>query len=202
MRAIAAALTLILTGCVHNGDLATPSGNTLLLTKEGLPQLGGGEPMKCPGNNDGEIQKSWANGEKLHKGKCGGGLMVGDWKAWYDNGAVEWAAHFDAGRIVGTFKSWYANDQERAAVAFIGGAPDGELKAWHQNGQLAMKGTYVGGKKNGCWETWHDNGQMASKGTYADDKQVLTWLRWTADGTRSKDKLGGEASHGQCLITL
>jgi hypothetical protein len=48
----------------------------------------------------------------------------------------------------------------------------------------------------------HENGQKASKGTYADDEQVVTWLHWTPDGTRSKDKLGGEATHGECLITF
>jgi len=32
--------------------------------------------------------------------------------------------------------------------------------------------------------------------------QVETWLYWTPDGTRRKEKLGGEATHGACLLTL
>ena len=38
--------------------------------------------------------------------------------------------------------------------------------------------------------------------TYADDKQVVTWLYWTPDGTKRKEKLGGQPTHGECLITF
>jgi antitoxin component YwqK of YwqJK toxin-antitoxin module len=189
-------------GCAHYGDQSTPSSNTLVMGRAGIPEFLGGT-NRCPAaNGEGAIQKTWANGEVLHKGTCTGGLMTGQWTAYYENGAKEWTAFFEGGLIVGTFKSWWANDQERASVAFVQGVPDGTFKSWHLNGQLAMQGKYVGGKPNGCWETWHDNGQVASKGTYANGTPVLTWLYWTADGAKRKDKLGGEATNGQCLVTL
>lgn len=189
-------------GCAHYGDLSTPSGNTIILSRLGIPEFID-STNRCPAQNgEGTIQKSWQSGEVLHKGTCTGGVMTGQWTAYYENGAKEWTAYFENGRIVGPFKSWFANDQERAVVTFTNGIPEGVMKSWHINGQLAAKGNYVGGRMNGCWETWHDNGQVASKGTYADGKPVLTWLYWTADGHKRKEKLGGEATHGECLITL
>src|SRR5262245_35907628 len=105
-----AAALLMTAGCVHNGTLATPSGNTIILGKLGAPEFVG-QPNKCPsGMGDGEVQKSWDNGKKIFKGTCQGGLMVGQWTAYYQNGATEWTAAFQGGLITGTFKSWFAND--------------------------------------------------------------------------------------------
>ena len=50
--------------------------------------------------------------------------------------------------------------------------------------------------------TWHENGQKASKGTYSQGKKVLTWLQWSKSGQKGKNKYGGEATNGRCLITL
>ncbi len=33
-------------------------------------------------------------------------------------------------------------------------------------------------------------------------RELETWLHWTASGEKSKQKLGGNAAHGACLITL
>ena len=68
------------------------------------------------------LANDWDNGKKLVKGTCRGGLMVGAWKGFFENGAVEWEATMEAGVIVGTFKSFYANDQKRAVVGFKDGA--------------------------------------------------------------------------------
>ena len=193
---------VMVSGCVHTGTASTPSSNTLVMSRLGIPEFVG-SPNRCPAaNGEGSIQKSWQSGEVLHKGACTGGLMTGQWTSYYENGAKEWTAYFESGLIVGSFKSWFANDRERASVTFQSGVPEGTFKAWHINGQLAAQGKYVGGKRNGCWETWHDNGQVESKGTYADGTPVLTWLYWTADGVKRKEKLGGDATHGQCLVTL
>ena len=90
-----------------------------------------------------------------------------------------------------------AHTGEKSALSLanreIGGLP---------KDQKAAAGKHINGKRNGCWETWHDNGQVASKGTYSNDKAVLSWLYWTPTGEKRKDKLGGEALHGECLVTL
>lgn len=202
MRRRALLLAFTAFGCAHHGTLATRTSNQIILGRAGIPEFSGAV-NRCPSpNGEGEILKTWDTGQKLVKGTCRGGLMVGEWKAFYENGALEWEAHLDAGLITGTFKSFYANDQKRAVVAFRAGFPEGDFKGWHFNGAVAEKGTYVGGKRNGCWESWHDNGQKESKGTYEDGTKVVTWLYWTPDGTKKKEKLGGTPSHGECLITL
>ena len=196
------ALASVVGGCAHNGNLSTPSSNAIILGRTGVPEFA--DPNKCPmPNGEGAMKKTWDNGETMFKGKSKAGLMVGPWAAFYEYGAKDWEATFDgSGKITGEFKSYYANDAKRAKVPFKDGAAEGKYEAWHLNGEVQAKGQYVGGKKNGCWETWFDNKQQESKGTYSDDAKVLTWLYWTATGDRRKDKVGGEAAHGQCLITL
>ena len=81
------------------------------------------------------------------------------------------------------------------------GLRDGSYKAWHKNGKKLANGKYTQGVQQGCWETWHGNGQEASKGTYADGKKVKTWLYWTPAGVKRKEKLGGQATGGECMIT-
>lgn len=203
VRAFWCAVIAVLSfGCAHTGTLSTPSGNHLSLGNHGL-NVFPGRPVPCPmGTGDGEVLKSWDTGKKRVRGQCLGGLMVGEWKAWYQNGALEWTATFSGGLMVGVFHSFFANDQQRAKVMYRDGFPEGEAKLWHFGGKVAAKGSYVGGRKNGCWEEWHPNGEKASKGTWADDRQVATWLYWTLDGTRRKEKLGGEPLHGECLLTL
>lgn len=197
------ALPLLVAGCAHHGTLATPHGNVMIMGRHGLPEFSG-QVNRCPsGFGEGPVQKAWdSTGKKLFTGHCQGGLMVGHWTAYYENGATEWKANFVGGVITGEFKSWYANDQQWAKVHFAEGVPHGGYKSWHINGEVAAKGDFIAGKKNGCWETWHENGQQATKGTYSDDRQVHTWLHWTPDGQRRKEKLGGDALHGECLLTL
>lgn len=175
------------------------------LDAQGAPNMWqNNPPNKCPsGNGDGDVQTSWRNGEKRFRGECKGGLMVGKWKAWHENGETHWKGELKAGRFVGTFKSWHPNGKKKAKVPYgDNGLRDGTFKAWHRNGELWAKGKFKKGVKQGCWETWHGNGQKASKGTYADGKEVLTWLFWTPAGTKRKEKRGGKATDGQCMITF
>ena len=160
-------------------------------------------PVGCPpGTHDGTIKLAWETGAPKIAGTCAGGIMVGDWTGWYPNGEKRWEARLVDGRFEGTFKGYYPNKEKRVEVPFSGGLPNGAFKAWWDNGEVREKGQLIGGKRNGCWESWHPSGEKASKGTYADDERVLTWLTWSASGVKKKEKLGGDAIHGKCLITL
>ena len=203
MKAWIVAVSLLLVACHHHaGPPGTPHGNDLILGSMGIPEFST-TANRCPSaNGEGHIVLTFPDGQKRVKGDCKGGVMVGDWKAWYQNGAVVWEASLKSGLLDGSFVSWHPNDQKMAQVHYADGAATGTLKAWWYNGKKRAEGDYVGGKKNGCWETWHDNGQKATKGAFSDDAQVLTWLGWTPTGDKRKQELGGEAAHGKCMITL
>jgi hypothetical protein len=65
-------------------------------------------PVACPpGTQDGDIQLAWDSGAKQIRGRCQGGVMVGEWKAWYANGEDRWLAMFAGGKLVGEFEGWY-----------------------------------------------------------------------------------------------
>ncbi len=191
-------------GCRHKVYPNTRHGNHLLFNPAGT--LHGGHldgPEKCSRKmGEGKIRLSFRNGKKRLVGHCRGGLRVGRWKAWYNNGALAWKATYRHGLIEGKLKIYHPNDRKLAVLRFDKGALNGRYKAWWRNGHIRAKGKFVANKRNGCWETWHKNGQKASKGTYADDRKVLTWLYWTSSGRKRKEKLGGEAKHGRCLLVF
>ena len=56
--------------------------------------------------------------------------------------------------------------------------------------------------RNGCWETYHSDGKKASKGTWSDDVRDLKWVYWSETGDKRKEKLGGEAKHGKCIVNI
>ena len=203
MRALIFLSVLLLSGCPrHHGPPGTPHGNDIILSAIGIASFPSSQ-YRCPtSNGEGDIKLTFDNGKDRVKGECRGGVMVGKWKAWYTNGALAWVAHFKHGMLHGDFTSWHPNDEEQARVEYREGQPIGKLKAWWYNGEKRAEGEFIGGRKNGCWETWHDNGQKESKGTYSDDQQVETWLHWSPSGEKSKQKLGGNARNGGCLITF
>src|SRR5262245_61021908 len=87
----------------HYGTQSTRSGNDIVLTDEGIPAFPG-SVQRCPSpNGEGKVELSYEGGKKRVRGECHGGVMVGDWKAWYENGAVVWKASFEHGRLEGKF---------------------------------------------------------------------------------------------------
>ena len=61
-------------------------------------------PVSCPsGTQDGDIQLAWDSGAKQIRGRCQGGVMVGEWKAWYATG--DRLSHLVCGKLVVDFEA-------------------------------------------------------------------------------------------------
>ena len=117
MSALLVGLVCGASACKHTGDLRTRDDGYLALDNDGVPR--GGVEYRCPSNNgEGQIRLTHANGKKRLEGECKGGVMVGRWKGFYENGATAWKAAFEHGRLAGRFESSYANDKRRAEVDF------------------------------------------------------------------------------------
>jgi hypothetical protein len=173
------------------------------LNGDGTLLLSPGQVAECPRESgDGTYQLTWRNGKKMVKGQCRGGLYAGTWKAWHENGEKMWEVSFDAGRPNGEFRSFWPNGQERVKVGYANGVLDGKFKAWHAGGQMAAVGDYQGGKRAGCWETYFDDGVHESKGAYNNGTKVKSWLYWDRQGGKRREKYGGEATQGACLLML
>src|SRR4051812_19196589 len=108
MQHISLCLVLGLAGCPHHsGSVGQSHGNDIVLGAMGSPEFAT-SPSRCPSQNgEGHVKLTYGNGKDRVKGECKGGVMVGDWKAWYDNGAVVWKATFHSGMLDGNFTSWY-----------------------------------------------------------------------------------------------
>lgn len=195
-----------LLGCnpYKNNPASVHDPSTVSLDDYGAPSEGAlTRPIACPPQaHDGSIRLAWDTGAPKVEGTCQGGIMVGTWKGYYPNGQKRWEGNLIGGRFEGKFKGFYPNGEKRVEVEINGGLPLGGFKAWWDNGEVREKGDFVGGKRNGCWVSFYPSGQNASKGTYADGERVLTWLTWSEAGVKKKEKLGGSATHGECLITL
>ncbi|MFO0615598.1 MAG: toxin-antitoxin system YwqK family antitoxin [Polyangiaceae bacterium] len=199
-----AALVPVVAGCnpYTSTSASVNDPSDIALDDYGAPVTGNG-PIPCPpASNDGAIQFSWDSGAMKVKGTCQAGLRVGTWKGGYANGEDRWKAEFTEGVINGTFKAWYPDGELRVKMEFLNNVPNGTFKAYWPNGETREKGEFVNGKRNGCWYTYYENGKDHTKGTYADDDKVLSWFTWSEDGTRKRDKYGGKALHGECLLML
>jgi antitoxin component YwqK of YwqJK toxin-antitoxin module len=197
-----AALAALTVGalCARSAHAVTGVG----LNSDGTLLLSADQVVECPRESgDGDYQRSWpSTGKKMEKGKCKGGLYVGTWKAWHENGEKMWEVSFDAGRPNGELHSWWPNGQDHAKAQYANGLLDGKYKGWHQSGKVSAEGSYRGGKRAGCWETSFDSGEHESKGDYNDGNKVKTWLFWDRQGHKRKEKYGGQATEGGCMILL
>src|SRR5688572_22388270 len=101
MRTLLPLLLLATAGCPrHHATLRTLHANDVMLGADGTPSHDGGGVHRCPsGTGEGKIELRYDNGEKRIRGECRAGVRVGDWKAWYDNGAVVWEARFADGLL-------------------------------------------------------------------------------------------------------
>jgi hypothetical protein len=173
------------------------------LDGQGLPFLRANQVAQCPGESgDGRYVKSWRNGKKQVRGNCHAGLYVGSWSSWHENGRKKWTGRLEGGRFEGTFRSWHDNGVKWVKGTFRGGLKDGWFKFWHDSGQLAAEGEYIEDAEAGCWVQYYADGGPRSKGAYAEGEKVGKWFYWDDQGNRRKEKYGGEATQGACLIML
>lgn len=80
-----------------------------------------------------------ANGVKSMEGPLQNGLRNGEWKSWYDDGAL-WS--------VGSFKN---------------GKREGKGLVFHANGKKFIEGSYLSGERIGKWSWWDEDGNSLTE---------------------------------------
>jgi hypothetical protein len=170
----------------------------------GVPLIHSDQVLECPNEaGEGRFLKSWpSTGHKLEKGTCSGGLAVGGWTAWHENGVKSWTGWLESGRFEGKFRSWYDNGQKRSRLEYLNGLLDGASTLWWEDGTVRGTGDYEQGQEQGCHRGWHRDGGRAAVGAYLDGEKVGRWFYWNEQGTRRKELYGGSPSSGRCWWPL
>ena len=156
-----------------------------------LPHLFDADSFVCPG--DAVIQ-----GARPPKGRelgCRvGGMLVGPFIEWYENGQRQVERGYVDGEKQGPVRQWYRDGALKAIRYFHKSRPHGRYARWHVNGRKAEEGAYEHGKMVGPWTAWYPNVKKESEGMFVLGRKQGPWLYWHPNGQVKKD---GRYNKGQ-----
>ena len=149
-----------------------------------VPHLFDADNFICPGN-------SVIQGARPPKGRelgCRvGGMLVGPFLEWYDNGQRRVEKRYVDGVKQGPVRQWYRDGSLKAIRYFERSRPDGRYARWHVNSRIAEKGEYELGKEVGPWTAWYPNGKKESEGMYVSGWKEGPWIYWYPNGQKKKE---------------
>jgi len=77
------------------------------------------------------------------------GKKEGVWKAWFEDGQLEYEGHYKEGKRHGIWKRWFEDGQLRYERNYKEDKWHGIHKGWFEDGQLQYEGHYKEGKRHG-----------------------------------------------------
>ena len=104
-------------------------------------------------------------------------------REWYPDGTPKSERSFDHGNGTGQWRTWYQGGAVSYEYRF--GAPDEPttMRFLHEDGSLQAEGPAIGGVKTGAWTYWHANGVVKSRGDYESGRREGAWSFWREDGS-------------------
>lgn len=98
------------------------------------------------------------------------GQKTGEWKWYYDSGAIRITEFFDNGKHTSEYNEY----DETGKIICKGNYFDGlEEGFWYcETGDCREEGKYIAGKKEGEWKAYYDNKQVSFSGQYFDDSPI------------------------------
>jgi len=123
-----------------------------------------------------------------------GGMLVGPFIEWYDNGRRRVEKQYVDGVKQGPARQWYRDGSLQAVRYFRRSRPHGRYARWHVNSRIAEKGEYEDGKEVGPWTAWYPNSRMESEGMYVLGRKEGPWTYWHPNGQKKKE---GRYASGQ-----
>lgn len=131
----------------------------------------------------------------------------GDFKFWYDNGAIYEKGQYINGKYNGSYERFYDNGNKYIKVNFINGTFDESYDEWHKNGKIKKECYYHKGKqvgfiryyyesgqmkiesqcsgeiRDGLYQEWYENEQRKEWSFYLNNIPQQEMLKWDEDGT-------------------
>lgn len=148
---------------------------------------------------EGTARELHDNGKIARAAAYAGGVLHGEVKAFYANGAKRAHGSYDHGKPIGTHERWYPSGKTQRSVEYADGAvvrsadfysngvsrdspPSGTIEEFYASGAVHSRTEYEAGVKHGREQEWWKNGKPALDATYDHGVRTGTYKRWYASG--------------------
>ncbi|GHN02556.1 hypothetical protein WSM22_40450 [Cytophagales bacterium WSM2-2] len=155
---------------------------------------------------DGFYKKWYPNGQLNLDGSYENNRKAGDWKVYYDDGALQETAHFVNDSLDGKLETFFKSGKKSSESVYSRNKRNGQVTVWYENGQIAEQFLtkddrkdgpglffYSNGKKkfeaeftnddfNGTYTEYLDNGTLFKQGHYKSGLKHGTWIKNNGDG--------------------
>lgn len=164
------------------------------------------------GVEHGNARYSFMNGRLAQSVNYVNGLIVGEVKSYYEDGAQRSIKNFNEyGKLHGNEKYWLQNGILQSETNYLNGKRDGLMTEYYSNGQVKietnfrsgikdglcckynMSGTkieeinYTLGLINGIYKSWYDNGVPMCEVEYIDGLRFGYSKTWHENGIQSSE---------------
>ena len=105
----------------------------------------------------------------------------------YPGGARRALRHYDRDRPVGEWTAWYPDGALRST--YVHGPEPTKSTFYAPDGAVTAQGLAIDGVRTGTWRFYHPSGALAREGCYVDGREEGEWLTYTADGAVSERRV-------------
>lgn len=116
------------------------------------------------------------------------GLEHGEFKRFYENGALMEQRHYELGVKTGVLKTFWDNGQLQRMYFFKQGEYDGTCREWNPTGRLVREMNYAIGYESGSQKQWYDDGSIRSNYIIRNDRRY--GLLGTKNCVNASDSVG------------
>lgn len=118
------------------------------------------------------------------------GLMIGEWKTFYEEGPLSAIGNYESGKKDGEWKGYHPNGKIFYTALYEKGKETGEWKCYYgTNGQLSRIMYFENGSRTGKWKEYYENKQLKKTENYSADKPEGEWKSYFENGKlKSKER--------------
>jgi len=120
------------------------------------------------------------------------GEKEGDWKYYYDNGAVRSEGSYIHNKKTGVWKYYYRNGKTEQTGTYRNGKENGVWRWYYDDGSLRREEEYFNGKEDGHYVEYDREGNVIAEGNYIDGERDGLW----------KINVGDEKEEGKYIVGL
>ena len=130
------------------------------------------------------------NGRKMASGVYLDEKKDSTWQFFSEsNGNLVSQEHYKAGIMDGESRVFYPEGALSELHYFRQGLRDGPWEQYYTDGKIKLRGTYQAGDKQGSFKTFYTSGLPMIVGQYISGHQTGTWIYYDEKGTVSKKEI-------------
>lgn len=128
------------------------------------------------------------------------GLRIGDWRHYYESGAVKSEGGYENGKKEGLWRFYAPTGELIQTGLFREGLFHGEWIWYYLSKRLHRKEHYKKGKEHGLFQEWDNEGKLILEGTYEVGLKQGSWFLDVNDHREEGEFIDGER-HGEWIHT-